>query len=55
MVSWSYDAGHASIWTTQGKMHVVDRVVGSERLAAMKMMYDGVAPAESQPPSPRMV
>jgi integrase len=63
MVSWSYDAGaspavvqrdagHASIRTTQGYMHVVDRVVGGERLAAMKVMYDRVAAAQPQPPTP---
>ena len=63
MVSWSYDAGaspavvqrdagHASIRTTQGYMHVVDRVVGAERLAAMKVMYDRVAAAQPLPPGP---
>ena len=67
MVSWAYDAGaspavvqrdagHASLHTTQGYMHVVDKVVGSERLAAMKVMYDGVAaasaPSVATEPSP---
>ena len=58
MVSWAYDAGaspavvqrdagHASRHTTQGHMHVVDKVVGSERLAAMKVMYDRVAAASA--------
>ena len=36
-------------------MHVVDKVVGSERLAAMKVMYDRVdaasaAPVAAEPP-----
>lgn len=64
MVSWSYDggaspavvqrdAGHANIRTTQGYMHVVDRVVGSVRLAAMKVMYDRVAAAQPQRPAPQ--
>lgn len=62
MVSWSYDAGaspavvqrdagHASVRTTQGYMHVVDKVVGTERLAAMQVMYDRVHVA-SAPPVP---
>ena len=62
MVSWSYDAGaspavvqrdagHASVRTTQGYMHVVDKVVGTERLAAMQLMYDRVD-AASAPPVP---
>ena len=66
MVSWAYDAGaspavvqrdagHANLHTTQGYMHVVDKVVGSERLAAMKVMYDRVdaasaAPVAAEPP-----
>ena len=60
MVSWAYDAGaspavvqrdagHASLHTTQGYMHVVDKVVGSERLVAMKVMYDRVDAASAPP------
>ena len=41
------DAGHASVQTTQGYMHVVDKVVGNERLTAMKVMYDRVAAASA--------
>ncbi len=58
MVSWSYDAGaspavaqrdagHANVQTTQGYMHVVDKVVGNERLTAMKVTYDRVAAASA--------
>jgi integrase len=60
MVSWSYDggaspavvqrdAGHARIQTTQGYMHVVDQVVGAERIAAMKAMYERVGAASAAP------
>ena len=43
------DASHASLNTTQGYMHVVDKVVGNERLAAMKVMYDRVDAASAPP------
>ena len=66
MVSWAYDAGagpavaqrdagRASLHTTLGYMHLVDKVVGSERLVAMKVMYYGVdgasAPSATVPAS----
>jgi hypothetical protein len=46
-------AGHANVRTTQAYMHAVDRVVGDERLSAMKVMYDRVQAAGQPLVTPR--